>query len=133
MVEELFKKYYPEYVTEKGECLSPYWDLFSAGVICATFELNNKIAELKAYNEKLLDGDIEKHNKIVSLEAQIEKMKNNCLDLMRVQSFNLTDDYMAGMYNGMAVVYNSCFLDDFEKEGKGYCHKNNFSKWELVE
>ena len=45
--EELFKKYYPEYVTEKGECLSPYWDLFSAGVICATFELNNEIAELK--------------------------------------------------------------------------------------
>ena len=26
---------------------------------------NNEIAELKAYNEKLLDGDIEKHNKIV--------------------------------------------------------------------
>lgn len=46
--EELFfKENYPEYVTEKGECLSPYWDLFSAGVICATFELNNEIAELK--------------------------------------------------------------------------------------
>ena len=60
-------------------------------------------------------------------------MKNNCLDLMRVQSFNLAADYMAGMYNGMAVVYNSCFLDDFEKEGKGYCHKNNFDKWEVEE
>lgn len=44
---DFFKENYPEYVTEKGECLSPYWDLFSAGVICATFELNNKIAELK--------------------------------------------------------------------------------------
>jgi len=27
-----------------------------------------EIAELKAYNEKLLDGDIEKHNKIVELQ-----------------------------------------------------------------
>lgn len=40
-------------VTEKGECLSPYWDLFSAGVICATFELNNEIAELEAQIEKM--------------------------------------------------------------------------------
>lgn len=45
--EDFFKENFPEYVTEKGECLSPYWDLFSAGVICATFELNNEIAELK--------------------------------------------------------------------------------------
>lgn len=30
--EELFKKNFPEYVTEKGMCLSPYWDLFSAGM-----------------------------------------------------------------------------------------------------
>ena len=38
--EELFKKNFPEYVTEKGACLSPYWDLFSAGIECATYELN---------------------------------------------------------------------------------------------
>ena len=37
---ELFKKNFPEYVTEKGECLSPYWDLFSVGIECATYELN---------------------------------------------------------------------------------------------
>lgn len=73
---DFFKENYPEYVTEKGECLSPYWDLFSAGVICATFELNNKIAELKAYNEKLLDGDIEKHNKIVELKEQVDALAN---------------------------------------------------------
>ena len=34
-----------------------------------------RIADLEAYNEKLLNGDIEKHNKIVELKAQIEKMK----------------------------------------------------------
>ena len=39
-----------------------------------------RIAELEAYNEKLLDGNIEKHNKIVELQEQIEKMKlcQNC-------------------------------------------------------
>ena len=77
---DFFKENYPEYVTEKGECLSPYWDLFSAGVICATFELNNKIAELKAYNEKLLDGDIEKHNKIVEMEKENAELKEDLKD-----------------------------------------------------
>lgn len=33
-------------------------------------------AELKAYNEKLLDGDIEKHNKIVELKEQIDALAN---------------------------------------------------------
>ena len=54
--EELFKKNFPEYVTEKGACLSPFWDLFSAGIECATYELNKgciqtltkENAELKA-------------------------------------------------------------------------------------
>ena len=31
-------------------------------------KLEKEIAELEAYNEKLLDGDIEKHNKIVELQ-----------------------------------------------------------------
>ena len=30
--EELFKKNFPEYVTEKGTCLSPFWDIFCAGL-----------------------------------------------------------------------------------------------------
>ena len=33
--------------------------------------IEKHIAELEAYNEKLLNGDIEKHNKIVELQAQI--------------------------------------------------------------
>lgn len=44
-------------------------------------KLEQKIKELEAYNEKLLDGDIEKHNKIVELQAQIEKMK--CCEMGR--------------------------------------------------
>lgn len=33
------------------------------------------IEELESYNEKLLDGDIKKHNKIAELKAQIEKLQ----------------------------------------------------------
>lgn len=73
---------------------------------------------------------LEKEN--ADLKAQIEKMKKNCLDVMRVQGNNLTDDYMAGMYNGMVVVYNSCFLKGNELE-KNYCSKNEYGKWELAE
>ena len=28
-------------------------------------------------------------------------------DLLKIQKRNVGDDYMAGMYNGMVVVYNS--------------------------
>lgn len=38
-------------------------------------ELEKEIAELKAYNEKLLDGDIEKHNKIVELQKENAELK----------------------------------------------------------
>jgi hypothetical protein len=36
----------------------------------------NENADLKAYNEKLLNSDIEKHNKIVELEAEIDNLKS---------------------------------------------------------
>lgn len=65
-------------------------------------------------------------------EKQIKKMKENCLDVMRIQGNNLTDDYMAGMYNGMVVVYNSCFLKGDEL-AKNYCAKNEHNKWEKAE
>ena len=61
--EELFKKNFPEYVTEKGECLNPYWDLFNAGIECATYELNKGCIQILT-KEK------------AELEAQIEKMKS---------------------------------------------------------
>lgn len=38
-------------------------------------ELTDKVRELEAYNEKLLDGDIEKHNKIVELEKENEQLR----------------------------------------------------------
>ena len=63
--EDFFKENFPEYVTEKGECLSPYWDLFSAGVICATFESKVKIEQLEKENAEL--------------KTQIEKMKSDVM------------------------------------------------------
>ena len=42
------------------------------------------IKELKTYNEKLLDSDIEKHNKIVSLEAQIEEAKEIIKEMLDI-------------------------------------------------
>ena len=37
--------------------------------------LENENAELKAYNEKLLDGDIEKHNKLVEMGKENSRLK----------------------------------------------------------
>lgn len=45
---------------------------------CEALEEENK--ELKAYNEKLLNSDIEKHNKIVELEAENRRIANDLLD-----------------------------------------------------
>ena len=44
--EEIFKKNFPQYVTEKGVCLSPFWDLFDAGIEAATFELNKGVIQV---------------------------------------------------------------------------------------
>lgn len=51
--EDFFKENFPEYVTEKGEFLTPYWDLFNAGVICDTFESKVKIEQLEKENAEL--------------------------------------------------------------------------------
>lgn len=37
-----------------------------------------RIAELEAYNEKLLDSEIEKHNKVVELEKELKVEKAFC-------------------------------------------------------
>lgn len=57
--EELFKLNFPEYVTEKGVCLSPYWDLFSAGIECATYELNKGCIQTLTKEKAELEKKIE--------------------------------------------------------------------------
>lgn len=95
--EELFKKNFPEYITEKGECLSPYWDLFSAGY--ETLEKEN--AELKkeltkrseqiealnkdkVYFSDALDKQIEATYKVVE---ELNEAKNIIAELVGVISF----------------------------------------------
>lgn len=69
-------------------------------------------AKLKAYNEKLLNGDIEKHNKIVELEAQIEKMKD-CLN--RWYSQHNADNYTETFYESLLRDTEKCLWGDSVK------------------
>lgn len=68
------------------------------GYLAGAKPREKRIAKLEAYNEKLLNGDIEKHNKIVELEAQIEKMKD-CLNKWYNQ--HNTDDYTETFYDSL--------------------------------
>lgn len=77
--EECFKVNFPKYVTEKGECLSPYFDLFNAGVELATYELykgciqtlTKENTELKAKIEKMKQ-DLDTAKKIANKQEQGE-------------------------------------------------------------
>ena len=88
--EEIFKKNFPQYVTEKGVCLSPFWDLFDAGIEVATFELNKGIIqvltkekeeltqakELLKKIEKIVyngENEIKRLSKIVDILAEAEQ------------------------------------------------------------
>lgn len=49
--EELFKKNFPQYVTKGGVCLSPFWDIFCAGLDAGEEKAKKEIEEelLKCY------------------------------------------------------------------------------------
>jgi hypothetical protein len=59
------------------------------GYLAAAEPREKRIAELEAYNEKLLNSDIEKHNKIVELKIRLanwqkyEKENKEAKDLIR--------------------------------------------------
>lgn len=89
----------------------------------------NSFDELQMEIEKLDSINKQQSVQIEELEESIKRMKNNCIDLMKVQSTSISDDYMAGMYNGMAAIHNSFFVDDIKR----YCHKNSDGKWEIIE
>jgi hypothetical protein len=62
--EEIFKKNFPQYVTEKGVCLSPFWDLFDAGIEVATYELNKGIIQVLTKENAELKADFIKSCKV---------------------------------------------------------------------
>ena len=94
--EELFKKNFPEFVTEKGMCLSPFWDLFSAGIECATEELNKGcIQTLTKENAEL--------KALIKSEHEIEARKNNNLISRITTAKEIIKDLLGCLY---AVEYD---------------------------
>ena len=69
LAEEYADKYKPNFVVnEYGSTVYTQLDIEQA--FLAGYET------MEAYNEKLLDGDIEKHNKIVELKEQLDALVN---------------------------------------------------------
>jgi len=74
--EEIFKKNFPQYVTEKGMCLSPFWDLFDAGIEAATSELNKGIIQvLTKENAELKETVTKMNNVIIGTFSNLTKAK----------------------------------------------------------
>lgn len=74
--EEIFKKNFPQYVTEKGVCLSPFWDLFDAGIEAATSELNKGIIQvLTKENAELKETVTKMNNVIIGTFSNLTKAK----------------------------------------------------------
>lgn len=70
-------------------------------------ELENENAELKAYNEKLLDGDIEKHNKIVELEEENSRLKQIILgNEMEIAAKDETIEELKKQVQGYLINYS---------------------------
>ncbi|MBR6144793.1 MAG: hypothetical protein IKQ23_10955 [Treponema sp.] len=71
--EEIFKKNFPQYVTEKGVCLSPFWDLFDAGVEVATAELAKNYQTSRLYLEGYEDAKKELEKEIDELKVRLQR------------------------------------------------------------
>lgn len=91
MTDEEMKNKYSAFISEISEILGlgkpidilklcATTDLFFQPLEKRIAELEEEIAELKAYNEKLLDGDIEKHNKIVELKSIADFQTSSNMD-----------------------------------------------------
>ena len=91
-----FREFFPEYTVKDSEiCLSPYIDIFEAGIELATkdlvcevgakeevIELQQKELEIQRHNADVrCDQAIESIKQLSKAKEQIEKMKNtrNCL------------------------------------------------------
>lgn len=85
--EEFFYKNFPQFCTEKGECLSPFYDLFEAGVEIATDELNKGIIQsLTKENAELKTRNGELAGKVASLGRWFSEAKEIIEELLDTQS-----------------------------------------------
>lgn len=76
--EELFKKNFPQFCTEKGGCLSPFYDLFEAGVEIATAELNKGIIQSLTKENAELKAQIEKTKRCFNCKYQNKFVESKC-------------------------------------------------------
>lgn len=71
--EEFFKKNFPQYVTEKGKCLSPFWDLFSAGYETGKDEAEAIIKDLLSVESSISPVEILKKIEVIERAEQFLK------------------------------------------------------------
>lgn len=76
--EEFFYKSFPQYCTEKGKCLSPFYDLFEAGVEIATAELNKGIIQSLTKENSELKAQIEKMKRCFNCKYQNKFVESKC-------------------------------------------------------
>ena len=99
-------------------------------------EYLKKVTELETYNEKLLNGDIEKHNKIVSLEAQIEKMKMDKCKLtseikrLSIQYAEETDEIVKQLETQIEKM-KCCANCKHSRTEYEHCRTDKHEKWEM--
>lgn len=64
-------------ITAKGMCLSPYWDLFNAGIECATYEFNKGCIQTLTKEKADLERENEELNiKLLKAKEIIKKLLN---------------------------------------------------------
>lgn len=86
-MKEQLEKEAKAYALEWGDKTDGTYACCKDGYLAGAEPRENQIAELKAYNAKLLNGDIEKHNKIVELESQLTKRAE------QIEALNKDKDY----------------------------------------
>lgn len=87
----------------------------------AIMEMRKRIAELEAYNEKLLNSDIEKHNKIVELEKACNETQE-LLDKQIEATYKL-DKENAELKEQIEKMKCCGNCEHFNFNEPNYCHK----------
>ena len=133
--EEIFKKNFPQYVTEKGVCLSPFWDLFDAGVEVATAELAKNYQTSRLYEElkknlkSVIKSDMnidEKIDLILALCQQTTNDENKELKEQLTKAKEIIEELSKSLFLAKGIIRD--LIDDTvdfkeSKERAIYCYE----------
>lgn len=129
--DELEKATGQELIDERDYCgVDGYYGDYLDNVNAEMLKRFNRLAELEAYNEKLLDGDIEKHNKIVELGKQIEIDAEHIRALQK-QNGELTDKVRE--LEAQIKEMKCCFNCKHSRTEYEHCRTDKHEKWEIKE